>query len=120
MIYSNLEAWKESRFLVKSIYVYTAVFPQQEVMGLQAQIRRAAVAIPSNIADGRSRTNRKEGLQCFYAARSAMFELETELYLSHDLNFIKQADLDELLQQLTKTRDLLGGLIKYYKTEIEN
>jgi four helix bundle protein len=120
MTYTNLEAWKEARFLTKSIYVYTAAFPQQEVLGLQAQIRRAAIAIPANIADGRSRTNRKDGLHCFYAARSAMFELETELYLSHDLNFIKLADLEELLKQINKTKDLLGALIKYYKTEVDD
>ncbi len=120
MTYTNLEAWKEARFLVKSIYVYTAVFPQQEVMGLQAQIRRAAVAIPANIADGRSRKNRKEGLQCFYNARSATHELEMELYLSHDLHFINLADLEELLKQITTTKDLLSGLIKYYTTKVDD
>jgi four helix bundle protein len=120
MTYTNLEAWKEARYLVKAVYVYTATFPQQEIMGLQAQIRRAAVSIPSNIADGCGRANRKDVLQCFHTAKSAIYELETELYLSHDLNFIKQDDLESLLQQTTKTRELLCGLIKYYKTELDD
>ncbi|OKS88874.1 four helix bundle protein [Mucilaginibacter polytrichastri] len=120
MTYNNLAAWKEARFLVKTVYLQTSIFPQQEVMGLQSQIRRAAVSIPANIAEGCGRKNRKEVLQHFTLARSAMYELETELYLSNDLNFIKHDDLESILTQITKTKDLLGGLIKYYKTEIED
>lgn len=119
MIYNNLEVWKEARFLAKITYGYTAAFPKEETLGLQAQIRRAAIAIPSSIAEGCGRTNRKDLHQYFGVARGSLYELETEVYLSNDLNLINNEALESLLTQISKTKELLNSLIKYYKTDVK-
>jgi len=118
MVYTNLDAWKEARVLVKHVYDNTSAFPKQEVFGLQSQIRRAAISIPSNIAEGCGRNYRKDALQFFYIARGSAYELETQLYLSHDLNFINNNNLETLLKQVEQVRKLLSGLINYYKSQL--
>ncbi len=120
MVYNNLDAWKEARSLVKLIYEYTKQFPREELFGLQSQIRRATISIPSNIAEGCGRNHRKDALHFFYIARGSAYELETQVYLSNDLSFIDDNELNELLKQIEKVRKLLSGLINYYKSQIEN
>jgi four helix bundle protein len=93
MIYTELDVWKEARILVKLVYENLVDFPKAEVFGLQSQIKRAVVSIPSNIAEGSGRNHRKDSLQFFYIARGSVYELETQLYLSFDLNFIDEGQL---------------------------
>ena len=119
MIYTDLDAWKEARILVKTIYTCVASFPKEEIYGLQSQIKRSAVSIPSNIAEGSGRNHRKDSLQFFYIARGSIYELETQLYLSYDLGFINKELLEKLLNQLEKVRKLLSGLITYYKSQLD-
>src|ERR1700712_2751459 len=119
MIYTDLEAWKEARILVKLIYTALKEFPKDEIFGLQSQIKRSAVSIPSNIAEGSGRNHKKDTLQFFYIARGSAYELETQLYLSYDLSFINDDLLATLLNQLEKVRKLLAGLINYYKSQLE-
>jgi four helix bundle protein len=119
MIYTDLDAWKEARILVKQVYTTLSSFPKDEIFGLQSQIKRAVVSMPSNIAEGSGRNHRKDALQFFYIARGSAYELETQLYLSYDLNFIDKDLLSTLLNQLEKVRKLLAGLINYYKAELE-
>jgi four helix bundle protein len=88
MIYTDLDVWKEARILVKAVYTALSTFPKDEIFGLQSQIKRSAISIPSNIAEGSGRNHTKDTLQFFYIARGSAYELETQLYLSYDLGFI--------------------------------
>ncbi|WP_462266976.1 four helix bundle protein [Mucilaginibacter sp.] len=118
MVFNELDAWKEASALVKIIYNETALFPKEEVFGLKSQMRRAAVSIPSNIAEGCGRNHRKDTLQFFYVARGSVYELESHLYLANDLNFIKSDTLSLLLKHLEQVRKPLSGLINYCKSKI--
>lgn len=120
MIYKDLDVWKEARLLVKFVYESIAKYPKEEIFGLQSQIKRATISIPSNIAEGSGRNTRKDSLQFFYIARGSAYELETQLYLSFDLSFIDEHTLNNLLIQIEKVRKLLSGLINYYKSKLES
>jgi four helix bundle protein len=119
MIYTDLDAWKEARILVKLVYIALKNFPKDEIFGLQSQIKRSSVSIPSNIAEGSGRNHTKDTLQFLFIARGSAYELETQLYLSFDLNFIDDDLLNTLLNQLEKVRKLLAGLITYYRSQLE-
>jgi four helix bundle protein len=112
--YTELEVWAEARKLVTNIYSLTKSFPKEEQFGLINQLRRCAVSIPSNIAEGCGRNHKKESLQFFYIARGSVFELETQLYLSNDLHFLNKDELTQNLNQLELVRKLLHGFIRYY------
>jgi four helix bundle protein len=118
MVYTDLDVWKEARILVKLVYTSLVNFPKDEIFALQSQIKRAAISIPSNITEGSGRNHGKDSLQFFYIARGSAYELETQFYLSFDLNFIQKELLDTLLNQLEKVRRLLAGLINYYKSNL--
>jgi len=115
MIYTELEVWKEARILVKMMYIHFVKFPRDEVFGLQSQMKRAVISIPSNIAEGCGRNHRKDSLQFFFIARGSAFELETQLYLAFDLGFINQDIFNEILLQIEKVKKLLSGFIKYFE-----
>ena len=119
-MFTNLDAWKEARVLVKMVYDCTLSYPKEELYGLQSQIKRSVISIPSNIAEGCGRNHHKDAIQFFYIARGSAFELETQLYLSCDLGFTDEETLNILLEKLTQVRMLLSGLIKYRKTQINN
>lgn len=114
MNYKDLDAWKEARVLVKLVYNTISIFPKEEMYGLQAQVKRSVISIPSNIAEGCGRHHRKDSLQFFYIARGSAYELETQLYLAFDLEFIPEEQLTSLLSHLQTTRMLLSGLINRY------
>jgi four helix bundle protein len=118
MNFTELEVWKEARLLVKMVYDRMQYFPKEEMYGLQSQIKRCVISIPSNIAEGCGRNHIKDAMQFFYIARGSAFELETQLYLSFDLNFIDQEQLNILLEKLKRIRILLAGFIKYHKAQI--
>lgn len=119
MNFTELEVWKESRVLVKMVYESVRSFPKEEVYGLQSQIKRSVISIPSNIAEGFGRNSVKDSMQFLYIARGSAFELETQLYLSLDLNFINHEQLSILLDKLKRIRILLAGFIKYHKDQIK-
>lgn len=106
----NLEAWKVSRELVKVVYKLTQSFPREEIFGLAAQIRRSAVSIPSNIAEGAARTGGKEFLQFLNIARGSLSELETQLLIATDLGYIK--DTDPVFGLVDRVSRLITGLHK--------
>ncbi len=119
MIYIDLDVWKEARKLVRLVYEHITDFPKNEIFGLQSQIKRAVISIPSNIAEGSGRNHRKDSLQFFFIARGSIYELETQIYLSFDLNFITEKQLEDLLNQIEIVRKLLSGFINYYKSQLE-
>jgi len=118
MNFTELEVWREARLLVKMVYECVGAFPKEEMYGLQSQIKRSVISIPSNIAEGCGRNHIKETIQFLYIARGSAFELETQLYLSLDLNFINEEQLIILLDKLKRIRILLAGFIKYHKAQI--
>lgn len=113
--YNDLNVWLEARRLSKYIYSVTAEFPKEEQFGLINQMRRSAISIPSNIAEGCGRNYPKDSIQFFYIARGSIYELETQLYLSFDLKYIGEVKLNQLLILTETTRKLLSGFIKYYQ-----
>jgi len=110
----NLEAWQKALALVKSIYTTTSTFPKAELYGLTSQMRRAAVSIPSNIAEGAARETTPEFLRFLYIARGSLAELETQLLIAADLGYLKEPD--PLMTQLDRVSAPLSGLIKSLKT----
>lgn len=115
--YTELEVWNQARKLVATVYSATNNYPKEEQFGLVNQMRRCSVSIPSNIAEGCGRHHKKESIQFFFIARGSLYELETQLYLSFDLEFITETDLNNILSQLETVRKLLNGFIRYYSGE---
>ena len=112
--YTELNVWIEARFLTSLIYATTKTYPKEEQFGLTNQMRRCAVSVPSNIAEGCGRNHKKDSLQFFYISRGSLYELETQVYLSLDLGFIDAEQLKHTLEQLETVRKLLNGFIRYY------
>lgn len=112
---TELDVWKETRGLVKEIYLATKNFPKEEQYGITNQIQRSAVSIPSNIAEGCGRNSPKDSLQFFYIARGSLYELETQLILSFDLTYLCQEHLNFYLHLVEKCKKLLNGFIRYYR-----
>lgn len=106
----NLDAWKVSRQLVSAIYRLTQGFPKEELFGLTSQLRRAAVSVPSNIAEGAARAGDREFAQFLNLARGSLSELETQLLIAGDLGYIK-AD-DPIFAAVDRVSRLITGLYK--------
>jgi len=106
----KLEAWKISRGLVKDVYLLTQKFPKEEMFGLVSQMRRAAVSIPSNIAEGAARTGDREFAQFLNIARGSLSELETQLLIASDLGYI--TGNDPIFDVVDHVSRLLTGLHK--------
>lgn len=113
--YTSLDVWKEARVLANDTYLITKDFPKDEIFGLTSQMRRCAVSIPSNIAEGCGRNYPKDSIQFFFIARGSIYELETQLYIAFDQRYIETAVLNSSLIKIETTRKLLNGFIKYYK-----
>ena len=115
--YTSLNVWKESKSLVTNVYKLTQKFPSTENYGLTSQIRRCGVSVPSNIAEGCGRNHSKDSIQFFYISRGSLYELETQMHISLDLEYINQEELTTVLNQITVCKKLLNGFINYYKTK---
>jgi len=110
--HKKLDAWKYSFDSVKEIYRITNEFPSNEKYGLTSQIRRAAVSIPSNIAEGAGRKSKKEFLNFLSFTMRSLSELDTLLLLARDLNLINSEIADSLLNKLDIIGKLIFGLMK--------
>ena len=113
--YRELDVWIKARAFVKEIYLFTKEFPKEELYGLTSQMRRCAISIPSNIAEGYGRQYKKETLHFFHIARGSLYELETQLYIAYDLVYLSGPVFESLILQMEECRKLLGGLIKYFE-----
>jgi len=113
--YIDLDVWKRSRSLASDIYSITKKFPKDELFGLTNQMRRSAVSVPSNIAEGLGRQHENEAIQFFYIARGSLYELETQLYISFDQKYLSEADLKSTLEEVTACKQMLHGFINYYR-----
>ena len=113
MDHKKLEVWKTAMYLVEVIYKISSKFPDDERYGLTSQIRRAAVSIPSNIAEGAGRKGDKELIQFVSIALGSLAELETQYLLAVQLNYIKNNE--ETLELILKQKQLLLGFRNYIK-----
>ena len=113
--YKTLDAWKVSMELVREIYLLTRQFPKEELYGLTSQIRRSAVSIPTNIAEGLGRQYKKDTLQFFYVSRGSIYELETLMNIGLMVDIISENDFQKLLPAIERSLKLLYGLIKSYE-----
>ena len=117
--YRDLIAWHRARTLALNVYRSTRRFPKDEMYGLTSQMRRAVVSVPSNIAEGKGRHSTKELVQLLYRARGSLLELQTQLSIAHELDYIDMQafkDLNELAEEVGR---LLNGLINRFQVQIE-
>ncbi|PIB38506.1 four helix bundle protein [Maribacter sp. 4G9] len=114
MDYKELDIWLQARELVKSVYVLTTNFPKDEQYSLTSQIRRCAVSVPSNIAEGCGRQSAKETVHFLHIARGSLFELETQLILASDLDYVG-SDMTTIMTEIDRVKKLLNGFINYHK-----
>jgi four helix bundle protein len=110
--FKDLKAWQKSYDLCLSIYKHLRKFPSEEKFGLTAQIRRAAVSVPSNIAEGYGRKTTQEYVYSCYIAYGSLCELETQLQLSKDLGYLTKKDFDIVQENLWEVERMLKALIK--------
>jgi four helix bundle protein len=115
--FKQLDAWNVAMELVKEIYSCAQTFPSNELYGLASQAKRAAVSIPSNIAEGMGRQNKKETIHFLHIARGSAYELETLLHVAVMTKILKQESFDKIIVKAERTRQLLHGLIAYLKKD---
>ena len=118
MYYKELEVWKEARELVKEVYILTKNLPKNEQYVLTSQIKRCAISIPSNIAEGCNRYSDKDTNKFIDIALGSLAELDTQLILAQDLNFITYNKNIE--NRINKISALLQGLKKYLNDKPNN
>lgn len=114
--FTDLDAWRESYKLSILIYKITKSFPKDEIFGLIGQMRRCAVSIASNIAEGFSRNSLKEKIQFFTMALGSITELQNQLLISKGVGYLPKDDFDELAAQCVRVQKLLCGLIRKCKS----
>jgi four helix bundle protein len=110
--YTELIAWQKGIELVSDVYKATKTFPADERFGLTNQVRRAAVAIPSNIAEGQGRNTTKDFLHFLYVARGSLQEVGTQVHIARRLSFLDEASAARLLEAITELARILNGLIR--------
>ena len=115
--YKELIVWRRAFALVKDVYLITAKFPADERFGLVSQMRRAAISIPSNVAEGCSRRSVREFAQFISHAEGSAAELETQFLLSGDLGYVRGECLEKVLAGLTEIRKMLGSLRRRLSTK---
>ncbi|MBI3140663.1 MAG: four helix bundle protein [Rhodocyclales bacterium] len=107
--HQDLLAWQESMLLAKFVYALTSEFPREELYGLTAQMRRAAVSVPSNIAEGAARSGKREFIHFLTLARGSLSELDTQLRIAEDLQY--PGNFTAINTHIERVFKLLGGLI---------
>ena len=110
--YKKLRIWQQSIELVKEIYKVTKDFSAEEKFGLTNQIRRSVVSVPSNIAEGAGRNTKGEFKNFLGVANGSLFELETQLIISKDMNYLKDYNLNLLLPKIDMLQKMIYNLIK--------
>jgi four helix bundle protein len=116
--HKDLDVWNRGIDLVTMIYKITNEFPKEEIYSLTNQIRRAAISIPSNIAEGAARNSTKEFIHFLFISLGSVAELETQIYLSVKLNYIESSASSTIQDELIKLRQMILGLIRYLENKI--
>lgn len=114
--FRKLQVWEKSHHLVLTIYRSTREFPKEEMYGLTSQIRRAALSIPTNIAEGSGRDSNPDFLRFLHMAMGSASELDYLLQLTCDLEYIDQNNYENLSEELTNLRRMLNAFIQKIKS----
>jgi four helix bundle protein len=109
--FSDLRVWQEAMTLARDLYRATARFPRCELYGLTQQIRRAAVSVPSNIAEGKGHRTDREFSTFLFHARGSLLELQTQIMIAEDLEYLRKEEAQQLLASAEKVGRSLAGLI---------
>jgi len=118
--FTDLDAWKEGHKLVLIIYQVTKHFPKEEMFGLVSQMRRCAVSITSNIAEGFSRHSYKEKIQFYSTSLGSVTELQNQLLIARDVSYIDKENFCNIAELSVKVHKIINGLIKSSKKIIQN
>jgi len=118
--FEELIIWQESRKFANNIYKLTKNFPQEELYSLTSQVRRAAISIMSNIAEGFDRRTTKEFTSFLIIARASVSEVQNDLYVSLDLNYINKESFKTTYNHAQKIAKLINGLITYLRSQSES
>jgi four helix bundle protein len=113
--YRDLIAWQKAKTLALNVYRSTRAFPREEIYGLSSQMRRAAVSVPSNIAEGKGRHSQKEFVQFLYHARGSLLELEPQVSIARDLLYIDLQVFEGLESETQELGRILNGLINRFQ-----
>src|SRR5208282_434904 len=113
--YRDLIAWQKAKALALNVYRCTHRFPRDEIYGLTSQMRRAAVSVPSNIAEGKGRYSHKDFVHFLYQARGSLLELETQLSIARVLEYIEQPVFESFESQTEELGRILNGLINRFQ-----
>ncbi|MBF6607801.1 MAG: four helix bundle protein [Flavobacterium sp.] len=111
--FKELEIWQESRYLVKEIYLLSTALPPEEKYGLLSQIRRAAISIPSNIAEGAGKDSQKDFARYLQISLGSAYELESHLLLCQDLSYIPENEVVKFVELLNIVQRKIYTFIKY-------
>ncbi len=117
--YKDLIAWQKAMQLVKRVYSASDSFPKRELLGLTSQLRRAAVSVPSNIAEGQARFSHKEFVHFLRSARGSLAELETQVLIARDLQYLGARDADQMAQDINEISRMLVALTSAIEAKIE-
>lgn len=115
--FKELKIWQKSRELTKEIYLITQKFPKEEKYDLISQIRRSAISIPSNIAEGSGRESKKEFVRFLNISISSAFELETQIIISNDLGYINNQEYNLVINEINEIQKMIFGLRKSIETK---
>ncbi|MDI6853441.1 MAG: four helix bundle protein [Deltaproteobacteria bacterium] len=113
--YQDLVVWQKAMSLVTEIYRISQKFPKEEIFGLTSQIRRAAVSIPSNIAEGQGKSSTGEFKSFLGHAKGSLAELETQILIAKNLNFVSENEVDQLLILIAEVGRILNALVSALK-----
>jgi four helix bundle protein len=116
--YRDLIVWQRAMELVVEVYRCTKGFPREEMFGLAAQMRRAAVSVPSNIAEGKGRYSQKELVQFLFHARGSLLELQTQITVAERLGYLSESDAIDLEGRSAMVGRLLNGLVHRFKPSL--
>ena len=113
--FTDLKTWQEAHRLTLMVYEITKKFPKEEIFGLVSQIRRAALSVTSNIAEGFGRHGYGEKVQFYYLAQGSLTEVKNQLITARDVKYLSDADFEKLMKQAETAHQLLQGLISKSK-----
>jgi four helix bundle protein len=110
-VFTDIHAWQQAHKLALCIYKVTKVFPREELFGLTHQLRRAAISVGSNIAEGFGRRSYKEKLQFYYISKGSINEIKSQLFISRDIHYLAELDFNEAMEQAEISDKVLQGFI---------
>jgi four helix bundle protein len=113
--FRNLQVWQKSMTLTTSIYFSTKNFPKEEIFGLTAQIRRSAISIPSNIAEGFGRDSNKEFLRFLNVSIASLFELQTQLEIGKNIEYLTEQEFNKIYEDSRELERMLVSFINKIK-----